>query len=302
MRICSLLPGATEIAFALGLGDEIVGVTHECDYPPQARQKTVVVKPALDAAASSGAIDRAVRERVRSGGPLYILDRTRLRRVRPDLILTQSLCDVCALDYNDVVAASQSLEPRPRVVGLAPRLLADVFDDIRRVGSAADRSAEADALVRRLARRVAEVEARTRSARRPRVACLEWLDPLFSAGHWVPEMVELAGGRNGLAEKGEPSRRVGWRSVVEFQPEVLILMPCGFDVERTLAEARPLSRKPGWKELPAVAEGRVFAVDGGAYFSRPGPRLVDGLEILAAIMHPDRFSCKIPPEAARKVS
>jgi iron complex transport system substrate-binding protein len=302
MRICSLLPGATEIAFALGLDEEIVGVTHKCDYPPPASQKPVVVKSALDPnGKSSRPIDSSVRYHLRSNTALYSLDVLRLEEARPDLILTQALCDVCALDYNDVVAASQLLDTKPRIVALNPHGLEDLFAAIRLVASAAGKSAEAEALVCRLAQRVRRIERMAQPARRPRVVCLEWLEPVFSAGHWVPEMVELAGGQNGLAEKGQPSPCVDWGSLVEFDPEVLVLMPCGFDVKRTLSEANLLIQKPGWATLRAVRDGRIFAVNGSAYFSRPGPRLIDGLEILAGIIHPEIFSGTLAPEAAQRL-
>ncbi|MBI4528967.1 MAG: cobalamin-binding protein [Deltaproteobacteria bacterium] len=301
MRVCSLLPSATEIAFALGLGDEIAGVTHECDYPPQARQKPVVVKSAIDpSGTSSRTIDYSVRDHLRSKTSLYTLDVPRLQEAQPDFILTQALCEVCALDYNEVVAVSQSLVSKPRIIALNPHVLDDIFSDIRLVGSAMGKSVEADALVCRLKQRVTEIEAMAKCARRPRVACIEWLDPIFSAGHWVPEMVELAGGQNGLAERGQPSQCLDWNAVAEFNPEVLVLMPCGFDVARTLSEASLLTQKRGWSELPAVRDGRVFAVNGFAYFSRPGPRLIDGLEILAGIIHPEIFSRKLGPEIAQR--
>lgn len=304
MRICSLLPSATEIAFALGLGDEIVGITHECDYPPQARQKPVVIKCAKDpsrSGTSSRVIDHSVRDHVRSKTPLYTLDAQRLEEAQPDLILTQGLCNVCALDYHEVVAASQSLDSKPRIIAFNPHVLNDIFASIRLVGSATGKSVEAETLVCRLKQRVTEIETMVRSAQRPRVACIEWLNPIFSAGHWVPEMVELAGGQNGLAEKGEPSPRVNWSAVAEFNPEVLVLMPCGFDVARTLREASLLTQKRGWSKLPAVREGRVFAVNGSAHFSRPGPRLIDGLEILAGIIHSEIFFRKPPPEMAQRL-
>jgi iron complex transport system substrate-binding protein len=303
MRVCSLLPSATEIAFALGLGDQIVGVTHECDYPPEARGKPVVVNSAVDPTViSSSAIDQAVREHLRTKTTLYTIDPLRFKEARPTIILTQALCDVCALDYNEVVRASQSLEVEPRIVALNPHLLGDVFADIRLVGSVTGKSAAAESLVCRLQERVAAIEAKTKSSQRPRVACIEWLDPFFSAGHWIPEMVELAGGLNGLAEKGQPSRRIDWTEVLEFSPEVLVLMPCGFDVARTLTEAEPLARTPAWQELPAVQQGRVFAVNGSAYFSRSGPRLVEGLEILASLIHPEIFSAELSSDAVRRLA
>lgn len=303
MRICSFLPSATEIAFALGLGHEVVGVTHECDYPPQAQSKPIVVKTALDATlTTSRQIDHTVRQHLKAKTSLYTIDLYRLREAKPDIILTQALCDVCALNFDDVVQAAQALEPPPKIISLNPHLLADVLADIRQVGAVTGKIPEAEALVLSLQERMDRVRtAPLVSTQRPRVMCLEWLDPLFSAGHWVPEMVELAGGTNGLAEKGEVSAQIQWDRVVEFNPEILILMPCGFDVQRTQQEAGVLCQLPGWSELPAVRNKHVFAVNGAAYFNRSGPRLIDGLEILSSIIHPEIFPRKLAPEAAQRI-
>ena len=283
MRLCTLLPSATEVAFALGLGDTVVAVSHECDFPPAAREKPVVVRGRIDSDhVTSRDIDEQVkRHRIRGEG-LYSLDVELLQRLNPDVILTQGLCDVCAVGYDDVLAAAGTLQPPARVLSLSPNSLGDVLRDIRRVGNATGTAARAEALARSLEERVEQVTASARQrAPKPRVACLEWLDPLYSAGHWVPEMVELAGGEDVLAVKLKPSARVSLEDVVAAAPEVLVLMPCGFDRERTLKEWEPLKDRPAWQEIPAVAGGRVFAVDGAKYFNRPGPRLVDGLEILA---------------------
>ena len=291
MRVCSLLPSATEIAFALGLGDSVVGVTHECDYPLEARKKPVVVKSAIDQhRSSSGQIDAIVSEHLQSKKSVYTIDLSRFQEADPDVILTQELCDVCAVDYHEVAEAAKSLSKRAKIVSLTPSSLLDVLGDITRVGEATGKEQEAEALVESLSKRIKRIaDQASRSQLRPRVACLEWMDPLYNAGHWVPEMVELAGGQDGLGRKGEPSTRIDWSQVIQFAPEVIVLMPCGFDVERTLKEVHLLRRLPGWSELPAVRQGRVFAVDGNAYFNRPGPRLIDGLEILAPIIHPEIF-------------
>lgn len=303
MRICSLLPSATEIAFALGLGDAVVGVTHECDYPPEAKKKPVVVKSAFDAGAmGSGEIDRTVSQRLEGKQSLYIIDIPRLKEANPDLILTQDLCDVCAIEPDEVLEAVASLPERPQLITLAPHLLGDMLRDIERVGEAAARQSAASSLIKSLRERIHSVAERAKkSAHRPRVACLEWLDPLYNAGHWIPEIVELAGGIAGLAEKGKPSTKIAWERVIEFAPEVIVLMPCGFDVERTLKETPLIQRFPDWKDLPAVKRGKVFAVNGHAYFSRSGPRLVDGLEILAHILHPELFPNDVTPDAARRL-
>jgi iron complex transport system substrate-binding protein len=304
MRVCSLLPGATEIAFALGLGNDVVGVTHECDYPAEARQKPVVVRSLVDSnRMTSLEIDRWVSERLRSNKGLYVIDEKRLREAAPDVILTQGLCDVCAIDYDEVVSASESLAHKPKIVSLTPNCLADVLDDVARVGEATGQGHRAERLVRELEQRITAVcEEVARSSARPRVACLEWFDPIYAAGHWVPEMVELAGGQDVLGRKGEPSARTDWSKVVAFAPDVIMLMPCGFDVPRTLGEAAVLKQLAGWHELQAVKAGKVFAVNGHAFFSRPGPRLVDGLELLAHIIHPEIFPMRDSPDHVQRIA
>ncbi len=300
MRIVSLLPSATEIAFALGLGDQVVAVSHECDYPPAARQRPAVTRSPLHGhALSSREIDERTARELREGGTLYYLDTDRLRDLAPDLILTQELCDVCAVAPQEVERAVRTLGTVPRVLSLEPNTLADVLQTIRIVGTATGREAEAEALVARLAERIARVrQAADGVADRPRVFCLEWTDPPWVAGHWVPEMVALAGGIDVLGEAGAPSMRVEWERVRAAAPEVLVLMPCGFDLARTLAEAAVVRALPSWDALPAVGAGRVYAVDGSSYFNRPGPRLVDGLELLAHLLHPERFARPPLPGAA----
>ena len=302
MRVCSLLPSATEIAFALGLGDSVVGVTHECDYPPEAKSKQIVVNSVIDPHRSSSEIDKTITELLRSRKGIYTIDLLRFKEANPELILTQELCDVCAVDYNEVLAASQSLALKPEIISLAPTIFSDVLRDIEVVGKATGKRREAEAFVARLRERIDRVRERaSRSNDRARVACLEWLEPIYNAGHWVPEMVEIAGGKDGLGKKGKPSEKIAWNEVVQYAPEVIVLMPCGFDIERALKEAHLLYRLPGWGDLPAVKNENVFAVNGSAYFNRSGPRLVDGLEILAQIFHPEIFSGKIDPEAARRI-
>jgi iron complex transport system substrate-binding protein len=304
MRICSLLPSATEIAFALGLGDEVVGVTHECDYPADARQKPILVRSLIDPSRmTSLEIDSWVSERLRSNQALYTLDEERLRAATPDVILTQGLCDVCALDYREVVSAAQALPKKPKVVSLTPSSLTDVLADIIRVGEATDRRKDAESLCQNLTRRISTVRERAAlSTGRSRVACLEWFDPIFAAGHWVPEMVDLAGGSDCLGQKEKPSAKIEWQSVVESRPDIVVLMPCGFDAQRATLEAASLKKRAGWHDLPAVKTGRVYAVNGSAYFSRPGPRLVDGLEILANIIHPEFFPSANFPDSVQRIS
>ena len=303
MRVCSLLPGATEIAFALGLGDDVVGVTHECDYPAEARQKPVVVHGSIDSnRLTSIEIDRWVSERLRNNQGLYTIDEERLREAAPDVVLTQGLCDVCAIDYNEVVAAAETLAKKPQIVSLAPNCLNDVLSDVARVGEATGQRQKAEQVIGDLERRISAVREKVaKSSDRPRVACLEWFDPVFAAGHWVPEMVEIAGAEDVLGRRGEPSEKVGWQSIRASAPEIIVLMPCGFDVPRTLREAAVLKQVEGWHDLPAVKAGRVFAVNGHAFFSRPGPRLVDGLEILAHIIHPEIFPMQLSPDHVQKI-
>jgi iron complex transport system substrate-binding protein len=291
MRICSLLPSATEILFALGLGDSVVGVTHECDYPPAARDKPVVVHSAFDPAGmTSGEIEAAVRASVREGHGVYTIEAEVLRRADPDLIVTQDLCDVCALPAQAVTAAIAALPRRPRVVSLKPERLHEVLADIRTVGGVAGRGAAGEQLAAELAGRIGAVGRLTaRVARRPRVLCLEWLDPLYVGGHWIPEMVNLAGGEDVAGVAGQRSRVVSWEEVRAKAPEVILLIPCGADTSRIAREMHLVERLPGWSDMPAMRSGCVYATDASSYFSRPGPRLADGLEVLAHFLHPEIF-------------
>ena len=302
MRICSLLPGATEIAYLLGLGDQIVGVTHECDYPHEAKQKPVVVRSVIDSSQlSCPEIDRRVGELLQAGRGLYSIDEAAFLASGPDVILTQGLCNVCALDYDDVVKAAQRLPRMPAILSLNPHSLSDVLEDISRVGAATDRETAAEALVQDLRRRIDAVGIREPEYR-PRVVCLEWFEPLYVAGHWVPELVTLAGGFDPLGRKGEPSFKIEWQSVLDAKPDVILLMPCGFDVRRAVKESTPLRNLNGWNDLPAVKTGNVYALNGSAYFSRPGPRLVNGLEILARIIRPEQAEWSAAPTEAAKIN
>jgi len=300
VRIVSLLPSATEIAFALGLGDQVVAVSHECDYPPAARQRPAITRSPLHGHdLTSAEIDRRTREELRSGGTLYYLNDDLLRRLAPDLVLTQELCEVCAVAQPEAERAVRELGTAPRVLSLEPNTLRDVLGTIEAVGAATGREAAAAALVAALAARIERVGAAgVTVATRPRVFCMEWMDPPWVAGHWVPEMVALAGGEDVLGTAGAPSRPFEWERVVAARPEVVVLMPCGYDLARTLADRPVVEALPGWAALPAVEAGRVYAVDGSSYFNRPGPRLVDGLELLGHLLHPDRFAAPALPAAA----
>ena len=288
MRIVSLLPSATETVCALGLEAQLVGVTHECDFPPSVRRLPQVTRTPIPTDAPSGDIDRLVRERLKAGRALYALDMPTLERLRPDLIVTQALCDVCAVAEEEVRAAACRLPGQPRVVNLEPQTLSQVFDAVGRVAEAAGVEPAGDEVVARLQARVAAVVGRAAGMRpRPRVALLEWLAPPFSCGHWNPELVRLAGGVEGLGREGGPSRTLRWDEVTAWQPDAVLIACCGFGVERTLADVPILGSVPGWPDVPAVRAGRVFVADGSQYFSRPGPRLVDSLEILAHALDPD---------------
>lgn len=295
MRIVSLVPAATEICFALELGGDLVGASPECDYPPAATELPRISRSRIDTEGKgSAATSQLVGAALAKGHALYQLDEKALRAASPDVILTQGLCEVCAPMADDVRALASHLPSHPRVVSLDPHSLRDVLGDIERVGKACGASGAASSLVGDLRERIERVAFLASHAHdRPGCLCLEWLDPLFLAGHWVPEMVELAGGRDVLAKPGEKSPRVEPKAVVLSVPDVVVLMPCGFHLDRTVQEARALADQPWWLDLPAVRRGRVWAVDGSSYFNRPGPRLVTGLEILAHILHPDVF--KGPP-------
>jgi iron complex transport system substrate-binding protein len=299
MKIWSLLPSATEILFALGLGDQVTGVTHECDYPPEAARKPRVTVSFVDSSRRSREIGRQVSDRLQRGQQLYGIDEGRLRADPPGLIVTQDLCPVCAVSPSDFAAHMEAASCSARVVTLNPHLLNDVLDNILEAGRATGRLAQAQALVERLDARIEGVREAVAGAPRPRVLCLEWLDPLMPGGHWAPGMVEIAGGVSEPLRPGEESRKVAWGDLRAFEPEVVVLMPCGFGTERALDEAGVLRELPGWEELPAVKQQRVYATDANAYFSRPGPRLIEGLEILAHILHPDRFPKEPPPGSFR---
>lgn len=287
MKIVSLLPSATEMICTLGVEDQLVGVTHECDYPPSVQRLPRVTRTLIPADAASGEIDRLVSEQLKTTKALYTLDVPRLKELRPDVIVTQSLCDVCAVSPNEVQTALAQLPGTPRVVNLEPQSLEGMFDAIRQVASAVGVSA--DETIRHLLARVETVKARSATLTdRPRVALLEWLDPPFSSGHWSPELVRLAGGLEGLGKEGQPSRRLRWEDVIAWQPEVIVIACCGFTVERALQDLAAVRTIAGWQELPAVRFGRVYVADGSQYFNRPGPRLVDSLERLANALHPDR--------------
>jgi iron complex transport system substrate-binding protein len=301
MRIVSLLPAATEICCALGLEDDLVGVSPECDYPPAVMGKATVSRALLAYDGKSSAeTSQMVGRRLESGGALYQVNERALRLTAPDLILTQGLCEVCAPTLGDVEEVAERLPHRPSIVSLDPHRLEDVLADIERVADFCGTQEASRALVDSLRARIERVASRAATAdARPETVCFEWLDPLFLAGHWVPEMVELAGGNDALAVPGKPSRRAESAEIVNAAPDVVVLMPCGFDLERTRREAPTVTSARWWTGLPAYRSNRVWTVDGSGYFNRPGPRLVDGLEILAHILHPEAFPKRPSPVAAQ---
>jgi iron complex transport system substrate-binding protein len=302
MRIVSLLPSTTEIVYALGLGEQLAAVTHECDFPEQVQGVPIVTRSALDhSTSSSSEIDAVVRSQLRDELSIYHLDRELLATLKPDLILTQALCEVCAVSFGEVAAAARELPQEPVVLSLEPTRLDEIFGTILAIGNATMRREEALTLVASLRERVEQIRSRTAQiAYRPRVLLLEWFDPLYGPGHWTPELIQIAGGRSVFGSAGTPSQRISWESIIAFAPEVIVLCPCGFTLERALIEADAiLPYRPGWDALPAVRNGRVFAVDGNAYFSRPGPRIVESLELLASFIHPEHFSGWGPVAAAQ---
>lgn len=302
MRIYSFIPSATEMVYALGLGDQLCGVTHECDYPSEARSKPVAIRSLVDSSRmSQREIDDAVVESMRHGHGLYTIDKALLRENPPDVVITQELCDVCSVSLRDVLSTVSELSKSCEVVSLKPRGLAGVLEDIATVGRACEAEPAAHELVRRLEARIQGVREGAEGLERPRVFCAEWFDPVFASGHWVPEMAEIAGGRDALGLAGRDSRKIPWESVVAYDPEIIILMPCGFDAARAAEDIPLLAKNEGWRRIAAVRDGSVFATNGSAYYSRPGPRLVDGLELMSKMIHPEVFGSSMPPEAATRV-
>jgi len=281
VRIVSLVPHATELLFALGLGDDVVAVTHECDHPPQALTRPRVTRDVLPGGLSAGEIDAAVRERTERGESIYALDEPALRELKPDLIVTQELCAVCAVSYTDVAKLARTLPSAPKVVALDPRTLGETMSDVRTIAQATGARDAALALVARQRARIDAVRIAVKDAPRRGVVALEWFDPVFVAGHWTPQLIELAGGLDLLGFAGEHSEQVPWEHVVAAAPEVVVCMPCGYDAPRARREAEDYVA-----QLRATGATTVVAVDASAYFSRPGPRLVDGLELLAHVLHP----------------
>jgi|SRR5579859_5919686 len=297
-RIASFLPAATEMVYALGLGDSLVGVSHECNYPPEAKGKPVVVKCAMDLASLNlEQIDKAVSERVGQGQSVYAVDENVLRHIAPNLIITQDLCQVCAPSGNEATKALMALKPKPDILWQTPHSFEDVLKDLMSLGEKTDTGDRARKLTAQMRERVEKVAAVTHKLSPVRTFFMEWVDPVYCGGHWVPEMIQWAGGVDEISKPNADSVRIPWEEVVRWNPEVLIVSPCGFGTQDALKQASLLKSRPGWGELAAVRKERVFAVDANSYFARPGLRLADGVELLAYLFHPGHFNWNGPANA-----
>jgi len=296
MRICSFLPSTTEIVYALGLGDDLVGVTHECDYPPEARNKSKVIISLINPdELSSREIDDIITKNRDEGKSTYLIDIEELKEANPDIILTQGLCEVCAVSGNEVAETVKVLGHEPQIISLEPKTISEILETILVVADATGRKEQAHKIVDKLNARIDRIKSLLANERdRPRVFCMEWLDPPFVGGHWIPEMVEIAGGENGLGKPAEPSFKVTWEDILEFAPQIVVVMPCGFSIEDTLKEIDIVTSHRYWNQIPASKRGQAYLVDANSYFSRSGPRIVDGLEILAKIIHPEACDFESP--------
>ncbi len=290
-RIVTLLPAATEMVAALGLMENIVGVSHECDFPDDANRRPRVTHcPIHRAGLTSAEIDQSVRQALQTSGTIYTIDEALLRELKPDLIVTQKLCDVCAVGYGTVARLAATLPGPPQLLNLEPSRLSDIFDDITRVADACGVSERACELFAGLTARIEAIRVRAgRASRRPRCLLLEWIEPPFCSGHWGPEMVELAGGYDSLGRKYQPSVRIKWQEVIDAQPEIIVLALCGYGLARAAGDYEIMRGLPGFESLPAAQTGKIYLVDGNSFFARPGPRIVDSLEILAGLLHPTLF-------------
>jgi iron complex transport system substrate-binding protein len=301
-RIVSFLPSATEILYELGVGDQVLAVTHECNYPIDAKSKPKVIHSSFDPGKmTSHEIDNKVSDLVKTGKDIYILDEQVLKKANPDLIVAQGICEVCSPYTKEINKAVTILNTKPEVLILDPKNLDDILQNILQIGNKVGKQKEAKELVAKLQTRINKVK-NTKKGALPKILCLEWLDPLFTAGHWIPQMVELAGGINGISHTGEQSRRMVLAEPVKYDPDIIILMPCGFDVERTILEYEKLLENKIWRTMRAIKEGEVYAVNANEYFSKPGPRTVTGLEILAKTINPDTFrDLKIPKNSIQNL-
>ncbi len=301
MRICSLIPGATEVIAALGLEHELVGITHECDFPPSVRRVPIMIESLVEGDhTTSAAIDQRVKELVAAGSPLYRLNEEAFHRAQPDLILIQDLCHVCSVTPDQLSKAMQSLRRRPDLLTLSPTSVNDMIGDVERIAQAVGTPEQGKRLAADLRHRLDRVRSQTEPRSRPRVVCLEWLDPLYVAGHWVPDMIDLAGGQDVLGSKGTPSQHTTWHDVEKAQPDVVVVIPCGYTIDRTIKELMRVGHAQEAWQRATESWPDLYIVDAGSYFSRPGPRLVDGVELLAAMLHP-RHDQPIDPTKAIKL-
>lgn len=303
MKIVSFLPSATEILYELGIQDQIKAVTHECNYPIQASSKPKVIHASFDPnKMSSHEIDNKVIDLVKTGQDIYILDEQVLKNADPDIIIAQGICEVCSPYTKEINRAVTLLGEKLQVIILDPKNLDDILKNIIELGDKLQRQEAAKSLVSKLQKRIDHIK-NTSMPSRPKVLCIEWLDPLYTAGHWVPQMVDRAGGINGLSSTGEKSRRMEFEEIAKFNPDIIVLMPCGFDIKRTILEYEKLAERLPWRKLDAVKSGQVYAVNANEYFSKPGPRTVTGVEILAKIIHPDIFNyLKIPQDSVQGIN
>ena len=302
LRIVSFLPAATEMIYLLGLGDNLVGRSHECDYPAEAKDKPVIVDCALDMSKMSVAeIDVAVTQRMASGKSLYAVDEDKLRAAAPDLLITQNLCQVCGPAGNEVSQVLKTMSSPPKILWQTPRNFEEVIEAVRALGRETGTQEKADAWARKALSRVQGIASVTRSLEKAKVAFLEWVDPLYCGGHWIPRMLQWAGAEDRNSRDGTDSLRISWESVLDSRPEVIIVSPCGFNTAKALEQSAALKQRPGWDDLPAVKRGKVYAVDANAYFARPGPRIVEGVELLAHLIRPEHFAWTGPKDAYRQV-
>jgi iron complex transport system substrate-binding protein len=301
-RIVSFLPSATEILYELGVGDQIVGVTHECNYPEQAKTKPRVIHSSFDPdTMTSQEIDNRVVDLMHSGKDIYILDEQALKKAKPNLIVAQGICEVCSPYTREINRAVSILDNKPEVLILDPRNLDDILNNILDVANKVGKEKEAQNFIASLQKRIKYVQTTPKKSK-PKVLCVEWLDPLFTAGHWIPQMVEIAGGINGISSTGDQSRRMEIDEATKFDADIIILMPCGFDVKRTFSEYKKLADNEKWKSMKVIKNNQVYAVNANEYFSKPGPRTVTGLEILAKIIHPETFTdIQIPQDSFKKL-
>lgn len=302
-RIVSFLPSATEILYDLGVGDQIVGVTHECNFPDDAKTKPRVIRSSFDhTKMNSKEIDTKIIELVKTGGDIYVIDEAKLTKSDPDIIIAQGLCEVCSPYTREINKAVSLLNNTPEIIILEPHNIGEILTNIAEIGKRLEKTKEAASLIASLQRRIDYVK-NTAKRSQPKVLCIEWLDPLFTAGHWIPEMVQMAGGINGISLPNESSRRMKIEDALDFDPDIIVLMPCGFGLPRIKAEYKKLASNTKWKNMKAVKNDKVHAVDANSYFSKPSPRTITGLEILAKIIHPDTFyELKVPQNSYEKLN